>query len=544
MEAKIRYFISVTGILLGLYLGLVMGLVLLSLKNIRESNWEQTEIYMKRLKNITKFSPFRKIYKISDSAIFLIDIHRGTEEQGNISSLTDKALDLIELIERNQNLITSKEINFWARLLDKKESYEKLKKGFQVIGEDSQKIKSLLEVSQKLLNLKYTFLLQNNMELRATGGFMGSYTQFDFKNGELVNYKIQDIYVPDGQLIGHVNPPAPITESFKTGFWKLRDANWNPDFPKAVKDIAWFFKKGNEPIGDSLVAINLSVVEDLIEIIGPIYVPDYNQEINASNLYSIAQSEAETNFFPGSTQKKDFLGALTRQLIIKMEKLDKIKYLEILECILENLDKKNIQIYFEDLQLQEIIEINNWSGKIFFDKEEGINNDYQFVVESNLGANKANCCVIRQNYQKVEDKGDHYKIYLEINLENQSVNANPNPPKDWGGDYRNYLRIYLPERARVEEIRLNDVGLDSDVDKKYLKEKGLNEYGFFANVPHKERAKIVVFYLLPKEKLKGKYKLQIQKQSGVDFYQEIEFIRGEDVEKSVRLVDRDLKINF
>lgn len=293
-----------------------------------------------------------------------------------------------------------------------------------------------------------------------------------------------------------------------------------------------------------MIAINLSVAEDLIEIIGPIYVPDYNQEINASNLYSIAQSEAETNFFPGSTQKKDFLGALTRQLIIKMEKLDKIKYLEILECILENLDKKNIQIYFEDSQLQEIIENNNWSGKIFFDKKDGTNNDYQFIVESNLGANKANCCVIRKNYQKVEDMGDHYKISLEINLENQSINTNPNPPKDWGGDYRNYLRIYLSEKAKVEEIKLNDEVLNFGVDKKYLEEKGLNEYGFFANVPHKEKVKIFFFYLLPKDDLRGKYKLQIQKQSGVNFYQEIEFIKEKDTEKSIRLVDRDLSINF
>ncbi|MDP1743836.1 MAG: DUF4012 domain-containing protein, partial [Candidatus Amesbacteria bacterium] len=49
----------------------------------------------------------------------------------------------------------------------------------------------------KILNKDYVVLLQNNTELRATGGFMGSYARLRFRNGTLQSTKFEDIYEPD-----------------------------------------------------------------------------------------------------------------------------------------------------------------------------------------------------------------------------------------------------------------------------------------------------------------------------------------------------------
>ncbi len=87
---------------------------------------------------------------------------------------------------------------------------------------------------------------------------MGSYAKLIFLNGGLKDFIVQDIYVPDGQILGHVDPSWPIQTAFKHGFWKLRDSNWDPDFPTASKQIQWFFEKGGEKPVDGLIAINLS----------------------------------------------------------------------------------------------------------------------------------------------------------------------------------------------------------------------------------------------------------------------------------------------
>ena len=40
--------------------------------------------------------------------------------------------------------------------------------------------------------------------------------------------EIKDIYVPDGQLVGHVDPPLPIQQAFGQGWWKLRTVTGIP----------------------------------------------------------------------------------------------------------------------------------------------------------------------------------------------------------------------------------------------------------------------------------------------------------------------------
>lgn len=57
---------------------------------------------------------------------------------------------------------------------------------------------------------------------------MGSYARL------LPQLQILDIYTPDGQLAGHVEPPAPIQKAFQNGEWRLRDSNWDPDFTVAA----------------------------------------------------------------------------------------------------------------------------------------------------------------------------------------------------------------------------------------------------------------------------------------------------------------------
>ena len=249
----------------------------------------------------------------------------------------------------------------------------------------------------------YFILLQNNLELRPSGGFMGSYAKIKFKNGAMEKLTINDIYVPDGQLIGHVDPPWPIQTAFKQGWWKLRDSNWKPDFPESAKQIQWFFSKGNEEQSDGIIAINFLVVKDLLKIIGPLKILDYNYNINADNFYQITQNEVENNFFPGSTQKKDFLGAITKYLILKLEKTKENQLIQLIKVLKDNLNEKQILIAFNDFQLNQFFSQLNWNGEIKrkYKDSKDIFADYIYLVDTNLGANKANCCVQRQVVQEI-----------------------------------------------------------------------------------------------------------------------------------------------
>ncbi|MEK7504200.1 MAG: DUF4012 domain-containing protein [Patescibacteria group bacterium] len=294
----------------------------------------------------------------------------------------------------------------------------------------------LVDRLRKLLNRDYIILLQNNNELRASGGFMGSYAKLKFRQGVLVDAKISDIYNPDGQLIGYVEPPPPVKKAFDFGGWKLRDSNWDIDFTKAAPQIAWFFEQGLEPT-DGLVAINLSLVQKILKITGPV------GEISDKNIWQLAQTQAEVNM-----QKQNFLTEIGLNLLSEFKQLTYPKLLKILMLVYQELRNKQILVWMKDLTVQQILHTKSWDGSL-----GEPTNGYLYIVDSNLGANKANCCVTRSVVQEIDDD----QIKLTITYKNDNEFKDPKPPVFWGGDYINYVRVVIPANSFVDSPEDYDI---------------------------------------------------------------------------------------
>lgn len=378
----------------------------------------------------------------------------------------------------------------------------------QILAQDSQKT--------------YYILLQNNMELRPTGGFMGSYAKLKFKNGGLAEVLIQDIYVPDGQIAGHVEPPWPIQQAFKQGWWRLRDANWDPDFSQAAKTIDWFFQKGKEEKADGLIAINLITIKKIINVIGSLYLVDYNQTVDSESLYQVVQSHSEIDFFPGSTQKKDILSAVGKAFFEKIKNLKQKEILKILHIIYQDLEQRQILITFFDDYLAKNFNQLGWDGsmKKVEPSTENLFNDYLFVVETNLGANKANCCIERNVEQEVDfTQSGLIKEKIKIYFKNIGKYKEGIPPFFWGGTYNNFLRIFFPAQVKVKNVLVEDKQVPTE---KILEEAksdlGIKGIGFFVVLPAQSEKLVEINYEVPFEGQPGNYHLTLQKQPGIESF--------------------------
>ena len=239
--------------------------------------------------------------------------------------------------------------------------WQKKTKNFKTIQQFNQFLPDLVGVNG---SKTYFVLLQNNWEIRPSGGFMGSYAKLKFVNAGLLPIDVQDIYVPDGQLKAHVEPPWPIQTAFQQGWWKLRDSNWEPDFPIASEQISWFFNKCGEEKNNGLIAINLLFIKDLLKITGRIDLLDYDQQINTDNFILLVQKQVEKDFFPGSTQKKDFLTSFTKQLILKLKNINKYQSVQLIKVIKKNLYEKQILLNFENDDIQQHSALQNWNGSL------------------------------------------------------------------------------------------------------------------------------------------------------------------------------------
>lgn len=293
----------------------------------------------------------------------------------------------------------------------------------------------------------YLILFQNSLELRPTGGFIGSIGTVSFDAGRLSDLTIQDVYELDGQLKGHVDPPAPIRDLLGEEHWYLRDSNWDPDFTKSATRAAWFYEKETEKTVDGVMAVSSPFLVDMLRATGPIELRDYNDRITSENFYGKSLYYTQNNFFPGSTQKKDFLGSLANAIIGKVTSEQGSADPHVFFTAAGALNRGDILMYFSDPQVENIVSRFGWAGinpKIFpcLPEAQACLSDSISVTEANLGVNKANFYVNRQVNNKITlSENGNMETTTSIDFQNKS---SADHPSNGSGAYKVYLRFILP----------------------------------------------------------------------------------------------------
>jgi nucleoside-diphosphate-sugar epimerase len=360
----------------------------------------------------------------------------------------------------------------------------------------------------------YLMLLQNNNELRPTGGFIGSLARIDFENGKLKNLDVQDVYNVDGQLNFHVEPPKEIREDLGQNDWNLRDSNWEPDFPTAARQAAWFYTQITGIRLDGVIALDVSSMESMLNVIGPLALSDYNETITSANLFERSITHAEQGFFPGSQAKKNFLTALSLQLFNKIFYTPNQDWPGILNALTRSFAEKHVMVYLADPKLFSYLVSENFAGSLPRQPETkpGELVDFLAVVEANVGANKANYYLDRNfNLESTIGKEGEVSHRLRINYTNRSSSD------VWpAGKYKNRLRVYLPFGTRVARALWGEKEITSSLSG--FVDYGRSGYSLLLELGSKESKTLVLDYTLStklafKEK-QATYHLDVIKQAG------------------------------
>lgn len=411
--------------------------------------------------------------------------------------------------------------------LHQNETYEKVKNSLPEIRETILKGENFLTILPKILAFDgrktYLVLFQNNMELRPTGGFIGSLGLLTLEKGTLVDFEVYDVYQADGQLKGHVEPPPKLKEYLGEASWYLRDSNWDPQFSLSAQRAQWFLDKEMQISVDGTIGVTLETAKKILGAVGEVEMPDYQEKINQDNLFQKAEYYVELGTFPGSNQKKDFLGSLTQALLIKIRNSDNKNLVKIGEALFQALEEKELLFYFNDFQVQTVITNLGWDGNIRNFQPRSLNSqvisDYLMLNEANVGVNKANFFVQRRINHEVNLTADKVEEKLTITYDNQS------PTESWpAGRYRAYLRLYLPQEAKVTSVLVADLqnpGFWLPFDSKYFdisSSGGKSVFGFLVEVPVRSQKILEIKYELPlvdeTNRKQKTYLLMLQKQPG------------------------------
>ncbi|MFA9262110.1 MAG: DUF4012 domain-containing protein [Undibacterium sp.] len=287
----------------------------------------------------------------------------------------------------------------------------------------------------------YLFLFQNNQELRATGGFIGSYALLDVNAGKLRRFFVDGIFNPDGQLKENIVPPKPI-QKISAG-WSLHDSNWFPDFPTSAEKAMFFYEKTGGPTVDGIITLTPEVLGRLLKLVGPVTLPEYGVTVDADNFLSIIQEEVEVKYDKEENDPKRILGDLTEALLKRFISFDHPKETwELGNAMADLLNERHILIYSRNTEVERLIRAAGWSGEVL-----SAPHDYLSVIHTNINGYKTDGVLDEVIRHEAEIQSDG-RVIDTVTI-TRTHRGGQTPYEWWNKVNADYLRVYVPEGSKL-----------------------------------------------------------------------------------------------
>ncbi len=298
----------------------------------------------------------------------------------------------------------------------------------------------------------YLVLGQSADELRGTGGFVSSVWLVTFENGGLVDIRYQDAVRVDDwdRLMLYPLAPPGLEEHMNAWVWLLRDVSWDPDFPTTARSAEDLFRLGRRQQVDGVIAINQWTLLRLIDALGNIPSPDGDEPITARNLLS--SLEEGTDQYGRAYMDLALQGVLEcLNGAISMPGLIRLS-----SALRQTLQERDMLVFLNDPALQSVMSEFGWDGSV---RQESA--DYLHVVDSNVGWSKADRNIERDVSYVVDlDRGSRPRVSLTLGYSNHSGPGSSGCEPQWlnrgtnysqlkNACYWNFLRVYIPQEARV-----------------------------------------------------------------------------------------------
>jgi len=437
-----------------------------------------------------------------------------------VANNIDGVLAQLEKVGKELSYVDPQRYPEKIRGIELRSAIEKPQRILSQLKDYAPDIKQALTIIPGLLGVdtgekRYMIIMQNDKELRATGGFWTNYATFKLNNGVLSSdFSSKDMYSIDITLDAidayYTFPKAPAAYNryLKVERLYARDANTSPDFPTAVDQFMVFYKLAMpinpteiKPIS-GIFAIDTQVIREFMEITGPVTVngttySSDNVVLELERIASLALRE--------QAGRKKVLGDLMEAMLVNVFESDKNLWSKLIEKGVDLAVRKHVLGYSFDPQAQALLEKYNFAGRII----DPVQGDYSYVVSTNLGGDKTNWFVNKDVNNSVTKEGNRLLKTVTIKY------TYPDPDGIYGDfikRFRDWVRVYAPLGSEFVSVDGSEDGTMSDQERNKTYFTGYVELG------PRESKEMVFKYYLPDGVVgaDGVYNLYVQKQPGIE----------------------------
>jgi hypothetical protein len=403
----------------------------------------------------------------------------------NIEALEGTSRDLRNQLKRvevftDSNAITETYLQLSTEMLEAKRS-----------------LAALISLLESRTDVYVLVMLENPSEARPGGAFSGSYAVITLQKDTIIDIDVNDIYYPDYFLDEKIVPPEQLQGI--TGSWGVRDANWFFDFPSSARKIKEFMElspvyRDKNITFDAVLTVNVRCIEDILDIIGGISVPEYDMVLDSENFLEEVQYEVEVgrDKKPGQNPKR-VLSVIAPLMLERIGALDTSEKGRLFDAIAYRLENKDIKCYFEDGHLEQYVKHLGIGGEVYmFDRSFA--GDYLAVVNTNVAGGKSDRFVD-------ESIAMHSTLYDNGSLQNDLVvtryHHGAHQKESWyRADNQNFIKIFTRTgsdlamvsgntsktvRPLIDYETVSDHRMDADLSaleatKVYLKDLDVTRY--------------------------------------------------------------------
>ena len=388
---------------------------------------------------------------------------------------------------------------------------------------------------------KFLFLFENNQEMRATGGFIGSYAFLDVNDGRVRKFFVDGIFNPDGQLHTDIVPPEPI-QKISAG-WSLHDSNWFPDFPMSAEKAISFYEKTGGPTVDGVIAFTPEILRKFLAITGPIRMDAYGVTVDEENFLETIQYQVEVAYDKEENKPKQILSDLAPILLDRIFGEGAVvgAFGKALSAVEAGLSEKHMLFYFRNSDMERLVRDVGWSGEVL-----SSDRDYLSVIHSNINGYKTDGVIDETISHRAEIRDDGSIV---DNVTVKRTHTGGHTGREWWDRVNaDYMRVYVPlgstlisaegytretveppldydrlHFSRDEDVERERIGmrLDPVSGTRISEDAGKTVFGNWVYVSPGESVEVTYTYLLPfhvdprsSNNSLDSYSIVFQKQSG------------------------------
>ncbi len=361
----------------------------------------------------------------------------------------------------------------------------------------------------------YLVVLPNPTELRPDGGFAGDVGTMTFEHGSPSGIHLVDQASLYGKYKQRFPIPLPIQQHLveANNSLEIGDAGWDPDLPTTAPllEQMWQSATGESVAGTLL--IDPYAISALLQVTGPVTVPGFG-------------AFDATTFLPklnvlinaSGVQKSTAVPAVAATVLKAVLSQPGASYPKLASTLIDQAKQRHVQMRVHDANVQAAIDGADLGGAI---RDPG-NDDYVMAVDANVGATKSDYYLKKSEEIRVEKPASglanheiklSYQFPVLTNADDQKLN--PKTPNNPNGNYRDYLRIYIPETANVTGFQVTVDGKPafSNSITENVVAHGKRIIGTYFEFGPGHSAQVAMTYVVPLPP-GDQYRLLLQKQAG------------------------------